>query len=165
MPELSARSRRDTEAAGVGAGRKSAEVDPRHAGIRPARRAVYNQDASEVQSRCRVPDHPDLPAEKSRRPAGFGRAEIDAAPRCGIGRACHQHCEQRSLLGRGQGDAEGAQEESNAHHRSVYRYAVISRASDSLMPMSGMAVPGSTCCGCWIHRIMFDGEFDSCPAR
>ena len=41
----------------------------------------------------------------------------------------------------------------------------MSRASTSVTPTSGIAVPRSTCCGCWIHCIMFAGVFDSRPAR
>ncbi len=42
-----------------------------------------------------------------------------------------------------------------APHRSVYRYAAISRASLTDTPVSGMAVCGSTSRGARIQRVMF----------
>ncbi len=49
-------------------------------------------------------------------------------------------------------------------HRLSMRKAAMSRASSDVTPRSGMAVPGSTCCGDWIQCSRFSAEFGSSPA-
>ena len=41
----------------------------------------------------------------------------------------------------------------------------MSRPSSSLTPISGIATPGSSFCGCRIQRIMCSGVLLRCPAR
>ena len=52
-----------------------------------------------------------------------------------------------------------------APHRNVYRYAAICRASGSLTPRLGIAVPRSMLCGSSIQRSMLSGVLGSWPPR
>ena len=49
-------------------------------------------------------------------------------------------------------------------HRSVYRYAAMSRARCSVTPKLGMAVPGSMACGVSIQRMSMAGVLGTSPA-
>lgn len=116
---------------------------------------------------------PQLQAEteKLRRARGLlGGQKGSTGGKLAVGSACGQDLAEeaptRPELVERQTRGGGCQKKDAAgHHRNVYRYAAMCRASMSLTPVLGMAVPRSMLCGSRIQRSMLSGVLGSWPPR